>query len=320
MQQSKIKLHTRNNPSQNRKDKSQNIHFLIDQIPKYSYEGIHFFKDKIVSYDEAILYCEFLYNEGLKNRDALEKFEENCFNKTDKIVDLIVLLEEICLPLVNRLPVFDSWTVYDFDMSYLKQKMDENLKVGITKVLNHVLEYEGDTIFDYHEIEYTIGEENIDTEEEFGYSIEDKKDFYKVTKEYHELYKNYRLQTFDFKKEYFNEEKQLNDLLIKLLTFDSNKMYNSFFQDDDCHPLDNIFIACIRQDDDLINDIFDKAVDCRCSMMGEVGTEYIGQSYHVENGKIENYISDNEIKLIQEFENHINKLCTILKNENNELY
>lgn len=318
MQQSKVKLQRRNNSGKNRKNKSENIHFLIEQIPKYSYEGIVFFKDKIVSYEEAILYCEFLYNEGLKNGNVLDKFEEIVFDETDKIIDLIAFLEENCLSLVNRLPVFDKWIVYDFDMSYLKQDIDENLKVGITKVVNHLLVYEGDTIFDCPEIEYTIGEENVDTEDEFGYSIQDKKDFYKITKEYYELYKNYRLQSFDFKKQYSDKEKKLNDLLIKLLTFDSNKMYNSFFQDDNCNPFDNIFIASIRQDDDLINDIFDKAINTRCSIMGEIDIEYIGQSYYVENGEIKNYISDDEIKRIQKFENNIDELCAILKNEDDE--
>lgn len=313
MRKSKPKIQTGNQRNPYGKDQSQNIHFLINQIPKKNYENLYFLSNNTASYDDLLIYCEWLYNEGLK----YYSLENEQFKESDNLLDLVLFLEKKVLQSVCKINVFDSQTVYDLNMEYLNTDLDENLKIGISKCISQIYQPDSGALFDYPDIEYIIGnldmDFNVDDSDDFGYTPEQKSQFITVTQKYEKLYDKYLIEKFNNDIKYKGSDKEIYDIIINILSFDeSHVLYNNVFSLEDTHPFESVFIASIRNDDETITGIFDASVDTRCQILGEVDVDFIAQYYTVKNGKIHPSVSDTQIKRIKKYEKDISKLCEIL--------
>lgn len=312
MRKSKLRVQKRNCIEVYGKNQNENIHFLIDQIPKVNYDNIYFLSNNKASYEDMLIYCEFLYNEGLKHSSSLKDLE---FTETDSLVSVIGVLENLVLEQICRINAFCDWTVYDFNMRYLKDNLSENIKIGLTKCINQIYQTDSGALFDYPDVEYIIGDLEMDDSDEFGCSMEQKIHFKKVIKEYQDLYDKYIIQNFDPKIQCPDTEKDFYDIIIKILDFqESDVMWRNIFYTPYSQSFENIFIATIEDDnDELITPLFFDSTQIRCQLLGESDVSFIAQYYNVVDGKIKETVSPEQIKNIQQYEKDIDKLCSILK-------
>jgi hypothetical protein len=319
MSKSKIKLPTRHKANSDRKNQPQNIHFLIDQIPKVSYDEVYFSKyNEDHSYEDFIIYAEWLYDKGMKIPHLQKSLSKYKMSKHNCLIELIVFLEEKVLEDIVVIDVFNSHTVYDLNVSYLTENLDDNLKVGISKCINQIHCSENGGLFGYMEIDYVMGDLDTD-EQETDYTIEDKANMKEIILQYDRLFDHFIIQNFDTDKTYEGYEKKIFDYVIKILDFDDKGVLGrNVFPAEDCEPFEQIFITAIYNDNEFSTNIFKECVQTRCQILGERETEFIGQLYKVEDGKIQGTVSDEEIKLLQEYENNINELCSLLKKETDE--
>lgn len=336
MPKSEIELPARNQSSQNRENRFENIHFLVNQIPKESYSSTKFFDEyKSASQEQLLKYCEFLYRFLSQHEGTEVTVKDSSFLESDSIISLVAYLENQVLSnhlLIDKIDIenglvrlessvdaFNSYQVFDLNIAYLDFKMDHNLKVGVTSAISKLNFCDSGVLFDYHEIEYLSGE-FFDEPEDSEFTPKQLKSFDKTLVKYQEKFNSFLGKKYNPAKKYTEErDLHIQKLINGIISYDTEMMWSHIVEKGDGEAsFSSMFIPVLRNVTPVSERMFDQILKTRCKSLGEMGVEYVSQYFEISENSIDDVISDEQIKELQVYESNISDLTYILNNYDGE--
>lgn len=335
MPKSTIELPQWNSRSKNRENRLENIHFLVDQIPKESYPGLRFLNNnEDFTQEEVLTYCELLYEFAIKHNQLEVLVKQKSFKESDTISSMIYFLEDLILSnhlnfdkidlkaalitLETSMDVFNDFNVYDLNIAFLDIKMDNNLKIGLTQCVNKINISDSGALFDHHEIDWVCGT-FYDEPEESNYTKKQIDSFDKTLVKYQEKFDKYLIKIYNPNKKYTNNfEIYVSKLINKILDYDTTVMHENRLERFDGElPFHSLFIPVLRDVTKVSEQIFDEVLETRCRSLGEVDVEYLSQFIEIGKNSIETTVSEEEIQGLKFHEKNISDLCYLLNNYEN---
>ena len=339
MPKTRIELQNRNSRSKNRKQGFEDIHIVAKQLVPcvVNLENSDFLeRKKSISekYQNLIEYGEIMLNLLVNDYEkCLSKFE-NIFPETPLVKIIYDLEEQISGPYVevnfddfekNKSIVVKEWidvfnsSLYSFDFGIIYSDINENLKIGILKCFQKILDHFG---FYYVLNEDFSDKILMDLEGEIDYLKEDKdyenkqklfnKDFKNSFKRINKTLKDLKKilkKKFNKNLEYKNESLQnLHNNISYILDFDMNMI--SYLRDEndynDVFSFESMFVPSFKVDDFSIK-LFELMEQSRLEQMNSFGVELLC-TYHTVTKDTFKTFAEESINDIKVFEENLNEI------------
>lgn len=339
MSKTRIELQNRNSRSKNRKQGFEDIHIVAKQLVPcvVNLENSDFLeRKKSISekYQNLIEYGEIMLNLLVNDYEKfLSKFE-NISPETPLVKIIYDLEEQISGPYVevnfddfekNKSIVVKEWidvfnsSLYSFDFGIIYSDINENLKIGILKCFQKILDHFG---FYYVLNEDFSDKILMDLEGEIDYLKEDEdyenkqklfnKDFENSFKRINKTLKDLKKilkKKFNKNLEYKNESLQnLHNNISYILDFDMN-MISALREEDDCSDVfafESMFVPSFKVDDFSVK-LFELMEQSRLEEMNNFGVELLCTYHTVTKDTFKTYAEEsiNDIKVFEENLNEI---------------
>ena len=339
MSKTRIELQNRNSRSKNRKQGFEDIHIVAKQLVPcvVNLENSDFLeRKKSISekYQNLIEYGEIMLNLLVNDYEkCLSKFE-NISPETPLVKIIYDLEEQISGPYVevnfddfekNKSIVVKEWidvfnsSLYSFDFGIIYSDINENLKIGILKCFQKILDHFG---FYYVLNEDFSDKILMDLEGEIDYLKEDEdyenkqklfnKDFENSFKRINKTLKDLKKilkKKFNKNLEYKNESLQnLHNNISYILDFDMN-MISALREEDDCSDVfafESMFVPSFKVDDFSVK-LFELMEQSRLEEMNNFGVELLCTYHTVTKDTFKTYAEEsiNDIKVFEENLNEI---------------
>ena len=346
MSKTKTELQNRNSRSYNRKQGFEDIHIVAKQLVPcvVDLENFDFLKrEKNISktYQNLIEYGEIILNLLANDYEkCLSKFE-NISPETPLVKIIYDLEEQVSGPYVevnyddyetNKSIVVKEWvdvfnsSLYSFDFGIIYSDINENLKIGILKCFQKILDHFG--------FYYVLNEGFIerflacDLEGELDYIKENDdyennqklfekdsgKSFKKIRKAVKDL-KKILLKNFDKNQKYENEVLQkLHNHISYILDFDMNVICALREEDDysDVMSFEMMFIPSFKVDE-FSNKLFDLMEQSILEQLNSFGVELLC-TYHTVTKNTFKTHAEESINDIKVFEENLNEIMYYINN------
>ena len=346
MSKTKTELQNRNSRSYNRKQGFEDIHIVAKQLVPcvVDLENFDFLKrEKNISktYQNLIEYGEIILNLLANDYEkCLSKFE-NISPETPLVKIIYDLEEQVSGPYVevnyddyetNKSIVVKEWvdvfnsSLYSFDFGIIYSDINENLKIGILKCFQKILDHFG---FYYVLNEEFINKIPMDLEGEIDYLKEDehyenkqklfdkdfKNSFKKINKTLKDLKKILK-KKFNKNSKYENESLQnLHNSICYILDFDMNMIYALREEEDnynDVFSFENMFVPSFKVDDFSVK-LFEFMEQSRLEEMNSFGVELLC-TYHTVTKDTFKTHAEESIHDIKVFEENLNEIMHYINN------
>ena len=339
MSKTRIELQNRNSRSKNRKQGFEDIHIVAKQLVPcvVNLENSDFLeRKKSISekYQNLIEYGEIMLNLLVNDYEkCLSKFE-NISPETPLVKIIYDLEEQISGPYVevnfddfeeNKSIVVKEWidvfnsSLYSFDFGIIYSDINENLKIGILKCFQKILDHFGfyyvlnedfsdKILMDLEgEIDYLKEDEDYENKQKL-FNKDFKNSFKRINKTLKDLKKILK-KKFNKNLEYKNESLQnLHNNISYILDFDMNMISALREEDDynDAFAFESMFVPSFKVDDFSIK-LFELMEQSRLEQMNSFGVELLC-TYHTVTKDTFKTFAEESINDIKVFEENLNEI------------
>ena len=345
MSKTRIELQNRNSRSKNRKQGFEDIHIVAKQLVPcvVNLENSDFLeRKKSISekYQNLIEYGEIMLNLLVNDYEkCLSKFE-NISPETPLVKIIYDLEEQISGPYVevnfddfeeNKSIVVKEWidvfnsSLYSFDFGIIYSDINENLKIGILKCFQKILDHFGfyyvlnedfsdKILMDLEgEIDYLKEDEDYENKQKL-FNKDFKNSFKRINKTLKDLKKILK-KKFNKNLEYKNESLQnLHNNISYILDFDMNVICALREDNDyiDVMSFEMMFIPSFKVDDFSIK-LFELMEQSRLEQMNSFGVELLC-TYHTVTKDTFKTHAEEIINDMMVFQDNLNEIMYYINN------